>query len=118
MYCCVCVVAYAWLCVNGGLCVPTNQARVFARVSPRNKELLVARLNALGHTTMMCGDGTNDVGALTQAHIGTCSSCERRRVVCVLQLLSTWRLHVTRHLHPEQPHNGKETPRETSCNPS
>lgn len=61
------------LCLTHGLLPPAAccQAVVFARMSPRHKELLVARLNSLGHTTLMCGDGTNDVGALTQAHIGT-----------------------------------------------
>eukprot|EP00516_Mucochytrium_quahogii_P001669 CAMPEP_0203755478 /NCGR_PEP_ID=MMETSP0098-20131031/8917_1 /ASSEMBLY_ACC=CAM_ASM_000208 /TAXON_ID=96639 /ORGANISM=" , Strain NY0313808BC1" /LENGTH=1190 /DNA_ID=CAMNT_0050646951 /DNA_START=103 /DNA_END=3672 /DNA_ORIENTATION=+ len=43
---------------------------VFARVSPRHKELILAALKAAGLTCLMCGDGTNDVGALKQAAVG------------------------------------------------
>lgn len=43
---------------------------VFARASPQQKELIVLAMNRSGRTTAMCGDGTNDVGALKQAHIG------------------------------------------------
>lgn len=43
---------------------------IFARMSPDEKHDMVDRLQELGYTVGMCGDGANDCGALKAADIG------------------------------------------------
>ncbi|KAG9316705.1 hypothetical protein JVU11DRAFT_2765 [Chiua virens] len=46
------------------------KTQVFARMSPDEKNEVVERLQALGYTVLMCGDGANDCAALKAADVG------------------------------------------------
>ena len=68
----LCVTGYALAKFTGkpGFKQILRHTWVYARVSPKQKEEILLGLKEAGYTTLMCGDGTNDVGALKQAHIG------------------------------------------------
>ncbi|KUJ16269.1 uncharacterized protein LY89DRAFT_782556 [Mollisia scopiformis] len=68
----LCVTGYALAKFKGQVALSTiyRYAWVYARVSPKQKEEILMGLKDLGYHTLMAGDGTNDVGALKQAHIG------------------------------------------------
>lgn len=46
------------------------KAQVFARMSPDEKNEVIERLQGLGYTVLMCGDGANDCAALKAADVG------------------------------------------------
>lgn len=68
------------LCVNAEQLSPealsyviahySEHVRIWARCAPAHKESIVMDLKHKDHVVLMAGDGTNDVGALKQAHAG------------------------------------------------
>jgi cation-transporting ATPase 13A1 len=65
------------LCINGAVLDHVKLPQwffaavtVWARCSPAHKELITVSLRNCGFHVLMCGDGTNDVGALKQSHVG------------------------------------------------
>ncbi|KAI1432874.1 hypothetical protein GGR50DRAFT_671682 [Xylaria sp. CBS 124048] len=69
----ICVTGYALAQFKDNLAAWQQLLRhtwVYARVSPKQKEEILLSLKDMGYFTLMAGDGTNDVGALKQAHIG------------------------------------------------
>ncbi|KAK4553739.1 putative cation-transporting ATPase 1 [Recurvomyces mirabilis] len=68
----ICVTGYGLAKFKGKKALPSllRHTWVYARVSPKQKEEILLGLKEMGYTTLMAGDGTNDVGALKQAHVG------------------------------------------------
>ena len=46
------------------------KTKIFARMSPAQKQLLVEKLQSMGLTVGFCGDGANDCGALRASDVG------------------------------------------------
>ena len=57
-----------------------KNGRVFARMAPEHKALLVDNLKKEGFTTLMCGDGANDCSALRTAHVSVSLSPEEASI--------------------------------------
>ena len=68
----ICITGYALSKFKGqsGFTSLLRYTWVYARVSPKQKEEILLGMKEMGYYTLMAGDGTNDVGALKQAHIG------------------------------------------------
>jgi cation-transporting P-type ATPase E len=67
-----------------------NDATIFGRITPRQKEHLVAALHAQGHYVAMIGDGINDVLALKTADLAIAlqSGTQAARAVADIVLLN------------------------------
>ena len=83
-----------------------KNGRVFARMAPEHKALLVDALKDEGFITLMCGDGANDCSALRTAHVSVSLSPEeasiaanftskQQDVFCVYELLREGKCSLT-----------------------
>ncbi|CAH2352802.1 endoplasmic reticulum transmembrane helix translocase [[Candida] railenensis] len=128
----ICITGYAlkYLEVHPQILDLLKHTWVYARVSPNQKEFILTSLKDCGYNTLMCGDGTNDVGALKQAHIGVAllngteaglkKIAENRKIEATrkvydkqVQLFNNWGKQappcppIIAHLYPPGPSNPK-----------
>eukprot|EP01132_Coremiostelium_polycephalum_P002271 gene2271-2796_t len=84
--------------------------KIFARVSPEQKQSILLNFKTNGHYTMMAGDGTNDVGALKQAHVGIAilNKGEYKPMPERPSLLTAVRQHQQQQLKNKRPPNTQE----------
>jgi cation-transporting ATPase E len=66
------------------------EATVFGRITPQQKEQLIAALRESGHYVAMIGDGVNDVLSLKKAHLGIAlqSGSQATRAVADIVLIN------------------------------
>ncbi|ETW07212.1 hypothetical protein, variant 3 [Aphanomyces invadans] len=67
--------------VGGDVVAVVDTIKIFARIRPEQKTWLVETLMAQGKYVGMCGDGTNDCGALKAAHVGLALSNAEASIV-------------------------------------
>ena len=83
-----------------------KNGKVFARMIPENKALLIEALKQEGFTTLMCGDGSNDCLALREADVSVSLSpekvsfagdfnSEKRDISCIYDLLREGKCSLT-----------------------
>ncbi|KAG5485286.1 hypothetical protein CUR178_06649 [Leishmania enriettii] len=107
------------LCVNAEVVSPeamqhiievyNEHVTIWARCAPTQKEEIVTDLKKKSHIVMMAGDGTNDVGALKQAHAG----------IAVLNSASVAPKSESKELEVgPQPHNEPDVPAELKVPPN